>query len=113
MDLITLSGLSVSLDHVLVDSVFGTAIAIVHSDREGRRRQQLRRRAAAAIAPLVRQLLHRKITPCYETLYTEGAPGPPEASNVRGIDDGGPCANANEADWNRRHGHRRFGQTAF
>ena len=37
MDLIALSDLAVSLDHILVDSVFGAAIPIVHSDREGRR----------------------------------------------------------------------------
>ena len=79
MDLITLSGLTVSLDRILVDSVFGASVTIVHSDRESRRRRQSRRRAAVAIVRLVRRLLRRKTTPRYDTLYTGGAPGPPEA----------------------------------
>ena len=39
---------------------------------------------------LAARLLRRKITPRYETLSTGGAPGPPEASNVRADDGGGP-----------------------
>ena len=56
MDLIALSGLTVSLDHSLVASVFGTVIVIVYSDRESRLCQLLRRRAAVVIARLVRRL---------------------------------------------------------
>ena len=37
-------------------------------------------------------------TPRYETLYTGGDPGPHEASDVRGVDDGGPCADADGAE---------------
>ena len=34
--------------------------------------------------------MRRKIASRYRTLSTEGAPGPPEASNVRADDGGGP-----------------------
>ena len=91
MNLITLSGLTISLDHILVDSVFSASITIVHSNRESRRRRQSRRRAAAEIVRLVRRLLRCKITPRYDNFfYTGGAPGSPEASDVRADDGGGP-----------------------
>ena len=70
MNLIALSDLSltISLDHILVDSILDAAIAIVHSNRKGRRRRQSRQRAAVAIVRLVRRLLRRETTPRYETL---------------------------------------------
>ena len=97
MDIIAFSHLTVTLDHTLVTSVlsFSAAIPTVHGKRKRCRGQRSRRRAAIVTVRLVRRLLRHEITPCYETLYTGGAQGPPEASNVRGIDDGGPCANAN------------------
>ena len=98
MGIIALSGSTISLDHILVDSVFGAAIVIIHSDREGRRRRRSRRPAVVAIFRLVRCLLHRKITSRCEILCNRGAPGPPEASNVQGIDDGGPYADVEGAD---------------
>ena len=113
MDLIAISGLTFSLGDILVGSILGGAIAIVYGDREGRYRQRSRRRAAVATVRLVRRLLRRKITTRYETLYTGGAPGPPEANDVQGIADGGPCADADGADWSGSRGHRRFVQTAF
>ena len=82
MDLITLSGLTVSLDRILVDSVFGASVTIVHSDRESRRRRQSRRRAAVAIVRLVRRLLRREIGPSYHNLCTTGAPAPTDASGA-------------------------------
>ena len=62
---------------------------------------------------LARRLLRRKLTPCHETLYTGGSPGPLEASNVQVVDDGGPCIDADGADWSKSRGHRRFAQTTF
>ena len=47
---------------------------------------------------LATRLLHRKIIPRYRTLSTEGAPGPPAASDVRDDDGGGPCAVLDEAE---------------
>ena len=38
---------------------------------------------------LLRRLMRREISPRYQTLSTEGAQGPPEASNVRADDGGG------------------------
>ena len=45
---------------------------------------------------LLRRLTRHKITSRYTTLTAEGAPGPPEASDVRADDGGGPCA---VSDW--------------
>ena len=39
---------------------------------------------------LLRRLTRREIVSRYRTLSTEGAPGPPEASDVRADDGGGP-----------------------
>ena len=39
---------------------------------------------------LLRRVTRRKISPCYQTLSTEGAQGPPEASGMRDDDSGGP-----------------------
>ena len=89
----------------LIDSIFDVAIAIVHIDCDGRLRDTrggVRRRTSRH---LIRRLLRSEMPPCYETLYTRGAPGPPEASDVRDIDDGGPCADADRADWIGSHGH--------
>ena len=96
-----------------MDSVFGAVIAILHSDCESCLRQQSRRRAAVAIIRLVKQLLRRESNPRYETIYTGGAQEAPETSSMLSIDDGGPCAGADGADWSGRRGHRRFGQIAF
>ena len=82
MDLIALSGLTVSLGPILVDSVFDAAIAIVHGDRDGHRGRRSRRRAAVAIVRLVRRLLRREIAPSYHNLCTAGAPAPTEASGA-------------------------------
>ena len=41
---------------------------------------------------LLRRLTRHKITSRYRTLNPEGAPGPPEASDVQADDGGGPCA---------------------
>ena len=65
------------------------------------------------IVRLVRRLLRRKITPCYKTLYTGGAPGPREASDVRVNDDDGPYVDVDETDWSVSPCHRQFAQTAF
>ena len=62
MNLIALSGLTVSLGPI-VASVFDAAIAIVHGDRDGHRGRRSRRRAAVAIVRLVRRLLRREIAP--------------------------------------------------
>ena len=50
------------------------------------------------------------MTPRYETLNTEGAPGPPEAIHVRGINDGGSDA---VSDGSGSGGHGSFSLTAF
>ena len=98
MDLIALSGLTVISGHILVASAFGAAIPIVHNDCKDRHGLQSQRRAAVAIVRLVRRLQRRKTALYYETPYTGGAPGSPEASNVQGIDDGGPYADVEGAD---------------
>ena len=41
---------------------------------------------------LLRWLMRNKIASRYRTLTAEGVPGPPEASNVRAEDGGGPYA---------------------
>ena len=43
---------------------------------------------------LARRLLRRKTTPRYETIYTGGDPGSPEANGVRGVNYSVPCADA-------------------
>ena len=40
----------------------------------------------------------REITPRYENLYIGGAPGPPEASDLRVDDGGGPCTVSDGAE---------------
>ena len=40
----------------------------------------------------------REISPHYQTLSTEGAQGPPEASDVQADDGGGPCVVSDEAE---------------
>ena len=83
IDLIALACLIISQDHLLIDRSPGSAIPIVYDDRDGRcrgRSQQPRRRTSRCLA---RRLLRYEISPRYRTLSTEGAPGPPEASDVR------------------------------
>ena len=58
----------------------------MYDNRDGRCRAEckgVRRRR------LLRRLTRRKISPRYQTLSTEGALGPPEASGVRADDGGG------------------------
>ena len=89
-DSIALACRTISSDHVRIDPVPGGAIPIVHDDRDGSRRgrsRRLRRRMSRCLAA---RLLRREITPRYRTLSTEGAPGPPEASDVQDDDGGGP-----------------------
>ena len=86
IDLIALACLIVSQDHLLIDRSPGGAIPIVYDDRDGRRQAAcdgVRRRR------LLRRVTRREISPRYQTLSTEGAQGPPEASDVRADDGGG------------------------
>ena len=46
----------------------------------------------------LRRLTRHKIASRYRTLTAEGATGPPEASDVRGDDGGGPCAVSDGAE---------------
>ena len=46
----------------------------------------------------LRRLMRDKIASRYRTLTAEGAPGPPEASDVRADDGGGPCAVSDGAE---------------
>ena len=41
---------------------------------------------------LLRRLTRHKIASRYRTLTAEGAPGPPEASDMQAADGSGPCA---------------------
>ena len=85
-DSIALACRTISLDQVLKDPVPSGAIPIVYDDQDGRRRAAcdgVRRRR------LLRRLTRREISPCYQTLSTDGAPEPPEASDVRADDGGG------------------------
>ena len=87
VDLIAPACRTISQDYLLIDLSPGGAIPIVYDDRDGRRRaacDNVRRRH------LLRRLTRREISPHYQTLSTEGAPGPPEASDVRADDGGGP-----------------------
>ena len=87
IDSIALACLIISRDHLLIDRSPGGAIPIVYDDQDGRRRaacDSVRRRH------LLRRLTRREISPRYQTLSTEGAQGPPEASYVRADDGGRP-----------------------
>ena len=76
----------------------GGAITIIYWNSDGHCRGRSRRPRGRVSIRLARRLLRRKITPCYEILYTEGFPGPPQASDVPGDDDVGPCVDANGAE---------------
>ena len=88
VDLIAPACRTISHDHLLIDRSPGGDIPIVYDDRaDGRGRaacDSVRRRH------LLRRLTRREISPRYQTLSTEGAPGPLEASDVRADDGGGP-----------------------
>ena len=87
VDLIAPACRTISQDHLLIDRSPGGAIPIVYDDRDGRRRaacDSVRR------CHLLRRLTRREISPRYQTLSTEGAQGPPEASYVRADDGGRP-----------------------
>ena len=87
IDSIALACLIISRDHLIIDPSPGGAIPIVYDDRDGRRRaacDSVRR------CHLLRRLTRREISPRYQTLSTEGAQGPPEASGGRDDDGGGP-----------------------
>ena len=90
IDLIAFACRTTSLVHLLMDPSPGGAIPIALVDQDGRRRgrsRQPRRRTSRCLAA---RLLRREITPCYRTLSTEGAAGPPEVSDMRADDGGGP-----------------------
>ena len=53
---------------------------------------------ARRVAYVDKRLLRRGITPRYETVCAGGTPGPPGASDVRGDEHGGPCADADGAE---------------
>ena len=46
----------------------------------------------------LRRLTRHEIASRYRTLTAEGAPGPPEASDVRADDGGGPCTVSDGAE---------------
>ena len=92
IDLIALTCVTISLGHLLTGPSPGGAIAIVHGDREGRRRGRSRRPRRRASTCLLRRLLRREMPLRYGSLNTEGAPGPPEAIRVWVGNDGRPCA---------------------
>ena len=95
IDSITLSYVTTTLGDVLVVSTFGAAIFIVHVDCKGHFRGQAQCQWRTALSHLARRLLHRKIPPTtYQNLDVWGAPVPPDAICMRGINDGGPCADA-------------------
>ena len=108
-NLIAPSQTIVSLDHVITDPSPGGAITIVNGDREAIAANDCDDMRWRTTTRKVRRLLRHKITPRYETLYTGGPLGPPETSSVQDIDDGGPCADADGAEWSGSHGHRQFG----
>ena len=90
IDLIALACLIISQDHQLIDCSPGGAIPIVYDDRDGRRCGRSQRPRWLTSRCLARRLLRREISPRYRTLSTGGAQGPPEASDVRADDGGGP-----------------------
>ena len=98
MDRIPLACMIVSLGCLLIDRSLGGAMDSVYGEREaiaGRRAtacESVRRRR------LLRWLTRRKISPRYQTLRTDGAPEPPEASGVQDDDGGGPCAVSDGAE---------------
>ena len=87
---IALACMIVSLGCLLIDRSLGGAMAIVYGDREA----IAGRRATACDGVRQRRLLRRlcghEIATRYRTLTTEGAPGPPEAIDVRDDDGGRP-----------------------
>ena len=93
--LIALAYLIISQDHLLIDCSPSGAILIVYDDRDGRRRAA---RDGVRRCHLLRRLTRREISPRYQTLSTEGAQGPPEASDVRDDDGGGVCAVSDGAE---------------
>ena len=95
IDSIALACLTISQDHILIDRSPGSAIPIVYDDRDGRRRERSCRRMSRCLAA---RLLRCKISPWYRTLSTEGALGPPEASDVRADDGGGSSAISDGAE---------------
>ena len=76
--------------HLIIDPIPGGAILIVYDNRDGRRRGRSRRPQRRTSRCLTARLLRREIIPRYRTLSIEGAPGPPEANDVRADDGGGP-----------------------
>ena len=98
MGLIPLACMITSLGCLLIDRSLGGAMDSVYGDREaiaGRRATAcdgVRRRR------LLRRLCGHEIASRYRTLTREGAPGPPEAIDVRDDDGGGPCAVSDGAE---------------
>ena len=98
MDLLPLACMIISLGCLLIYRSLGGTMDRVYGDREaiaGRRAtacDSVQRRC------LLRRLTRRKISSRYQTLSTEGAPGPPAASDVRADDGGRPCAVSNGAE---------------
>ena len=88
--LIALTCQTISSYHALIDPSIGGAISIVHGDRYGLRRGRFQWPRRCTSRCLARRLLRREISPRYRTLSTGGAQGPPEASDVRVDDGGGP-----------------------
>ena len=86
--LIALSDATFSLGHILIVSAFGTAIAIIHGDREAIAVDDRDGVCRCASKRLVRRLLRREIVPCYLTHYTEAFSGPPEAIYGQGFNKG-------------------------
>ena len=77
----------VSLGRLLIDSIPGDAITIVHGDREAIAaddRGSVRQRASHH---LLRRLLRYKIASRYGNLTTEGSQGPPETIYGLGFND--------------------------
>ena len=78
------------MGHILVGSIpsdaitiaYGVRKAVAANDRDGVRQCASRRQ--------LRRLTRREIASRYRNLTTEGAPGPPKASDVRADDGGGP-----------------------
>ena len=78
---------TISQDPLLMDRSPGSAIPIVYDDRDGRRRAA---RDGVRRRHLLGRLTRRENSPPYQTLSTEGAQGPPAASDVRDDGAGGP-----------------------